>query len=173
MNSSVLISNVIRFFVLILAQVLILKNIDFGTYSPYFKVFVYPLFILMLPIRLPTWGAMLIALLLGLMVDMFYDSAGLHAGACVAAAFARPLAFRMFEPRGGYDINQNPNKNDLGASWFLQYTAVLLAVFVITFFLYETFLFKDFGLALVKAILSYVISFPVILVLVYIFNPKY
>ncbi len=173
MNSSVLIANIIRFFALVLIQVLILKNVDFGTYAPYFKVFLYPLFIFMLPLKLPTWASMLVALVFGLTIDMFYDSAGLHAGTCVAVAFARPMAMKLFEPRGGYDINQNPNKNDLGPVWFIQYAAVLMLVFVVTYFIFETFLFEKLGLAFIKAVLSYIVSFPVVLLFVYIFNPKY
>jgi len=169
MNNIALV-NIVRFIVLILVQVLILKNIELGSYAYYFKVWMYPLTLLMLPLRLPAWVTLLIAFATGLVVDMFYDSAGMHAGACVAMMFVRPLFVDILEPRGGYDNNPLPNRAKLGTSWFLQYIAYCLAIFVVFYSLYETFLFEKINMALLKAVLTYVVSLPVILLPVFIFN---
>lgn len=171
MNSTVLV-NIIRFIILVLIQVMLLRSIDFGEYGYYLKIFIYPLALLMLPLKMQTWATLLIAFFTGLTVDMFYDSAGMHAGACVAMMFARPLIINLLEPRGGYENNPLPNKDKLGTSWFIQYIACCFVIFMVIFFIYETFLFENLGKAIIKALLSYAASLPIIFILIFIFNPK-
>jgi len=171
MNSTAL-ANIIRFVVLVFVQVLLLRDVEFGEYGYYLKIFIYPLALLMLPLKMPTWATLIIAFVTGLAVDMFYNTAGMHAGACVAMMFIRPLFINLLEPRGGYENNPLPVKDKLGTSWFIQYVAYCLAVFMLVFFIYETFLFEDFGKAVIKALLSYAASLPVIFILIFIFNPK-
>ena len=168
MNPTVI--HLIRFTALILVQVLILKNIDLGSYAYYFKIWMYPLALLMLPLRLPAGITLTIAFVTGIIVDMFYNSAGMHAGACVAMMFFRPLFVNILEPRGGYDNNPLPNRTKLGTPWFLQYVAFCLAIFVVVYSLYETFLFEKINVAFIKAIFTYIVSFPVIILPVFIFN---
>lgn len=168
MNPAVI--HILRFAALILVQVLILKNIDLGSYAYYFKVWIYPLALLMLPLRLPAGITLTLAFVIGIVVDTFYDSAGMHAGACVAMMFFRPLFVNILEPRGGYDNNPLPNRTKLGTPWFLQYVAFCLAIFVIVYSLYETFLFEKMNVAFIKAVFTYLVSFPVIILPVFIFN---
>jgi len=170
MNPTVI--HILRFAALITVQVLILKNIDLGSYGYYFKIWMYPLALLMLPLRLPAGITLTIAFVTGIVVDMFYNSAGMHAGACVAMMFFRPLFVNILEPRGGYDNNPLPNRIKLGTPWFLQYVAYCLAIFVIVYSLYETFLFEKINVALLKAVLTYIASFPVILLPVFIFGKR-
>jgi len=130
--NSVFITSAIRFIVLLFVQVLILKNINI--YPPYVHIFIYPLFILLLPLKTPHWALLLLGFLMGLCVDMFYDSLGLHAAAGVLIAYARKFVSQILEPRGGYEINDSPNKTDMGFSWFLQYSGILMGVFVLYFY---------------------------------------
>ena len=168
MNPTVI--HLIRFTALILMQVLILKNIDLGSYAYYFKIWIYPLALLMLPLRLPAGIILTLAFATGIIVDMFYNSAGMHAGACVAMMFFRPLFINILEPRGGYDNNPLPSRIKLGTPWLLKYTAFCLAVFVVVYSLNETFLFEKINMALIKAVFTYLVSFPVIILPVFIFN---
>ncbi|TCK67290.1 hypothetical protein DFQ05_1064 [Winogradskyella wandonensis] len=87
MNNT-LASNTIRFFVLLLAQVTICSNINLlGYINPY----IYIIFILLFPVKSNRPLFLLCAFNLGLLVDMFLDSGGVHAGASVALAFVRPI----------------------------------------------------------------------------------
>lgn len=87
MNSS-LASNTIRFIVLLLAQVTICSNINlFGYVNP----FIYIIFIFLYPVQSNRLIFLILAFNLGLFVDMFLDSGGVHAAASVLLAFARPL----------------------------------------------------------------------------------
>jgi len=72
--------NSIRFIGLVLLQVLILNHIRIGGYiNPY----VYGLYILLLPFSTPKWLVLFAGFSIGLSVDIFMSTAGLHAGATV------------------------------------------------------------------------------------------
>ncbi|MBT8244511.1 MAG: rod shape-determining protein MreD [Winogradskyella sp.] len=87
MNNS-LASNIIRFIVLLLVQVTICSNINlFGYINP----FIYIIFILLFPVNNNRLLFLVIAFSLGLFIDVFLDSGGVHAAASVFLAYARPL----------------------------------------------------------------------------------
>ncbi len=80
-----------RFIILILVQVLILNHINFlGDLNPY----IYIIFILLAPININKSLFLLISFILGLIIDIFGDSGGVHAAACLIIAFFRPVALR-------------------------------------------------------------------------------
>ncbi|WP_062056696.1 hypothetical protein [Aquimarina longa] len=83
--------HIIRFIVLVLIQVLILNHINFlGSLNPY----IYIIFILLAPININKGLFLIISFLLGLIIDIFGDSGGIHAAACTIIAFFRPIALR-------------------------------------------------------------------------------
>lgn len=87
MNSSI-VGHIMRFAILLLLQVLILNHINFlGYINPY----AYVLFILLYPISNNRQLFILFSFLLGLLVDLFSDSGGVHAAASVTLAYARPV----------------------------------------------------------------------------------
>lgn len=169
MNSGY-ISSFIRFLVFLIFQVLILKNINI--YPPYVQVFIYPLFILLLPMKTPHWALLLLGFLMGISVDMFYNTLGLHAAAGVLIAYARKFVTQVLEPRGGYEINDNPNKTDMGFTWFFQYSSILMAAFVLYVVILEEFSFMNIGVIIIKSIIAFILSMIVILLHHFIFNPK-
>ncbi|MCA0151768.1 rod shape-determining protein MreD [Winogradskyella vincentii] len=82
----------LRFIALLLAQVVICNNINFlGYINPY----IYIVFIFLFPIRDSRIVLLLVSFLLGMLVDMFSDSGGVHAAAAVTLAYARPLLLKM------------------------------------------------------------------------------
>ncbi len=79
--------NVIRFFVLLLLQVLLFNHINFlGYINPY----VYLIFILLFPFTGNQTLLIFLSFLLGLSIDVFSDSGGVHAAASVLIAYLRP-----------------------------------------------------------------------------------
>ena len=82
----IVVQNIISFILLVLVQVLALNNIQFlGYINPY----IYILFILSLPVRLPQWITLLLGFVLGLTIDTFSNTMGTHAFATVLIAFLR------------------------------------------------------------------------------------
>lgn len=80
--------NSIRFVLLLLIQVVICSHINFLDYiNPY----IYIIFIFLFPIREDRLVLLLTSFLLGMFVDVFMDSGGVHAAASVFLAYARPI----------------------------------------------------------------------------------
>ena len=91
MNSSLLL-NIFRFIVLIALQVLVFNNIKlFGYLDP----FPYVLFIILYPVNSNRSLFLLMSFLLGLTLDMFGDTGGIHATACLILAYIRPSIFKF------------------------------------------------------------------------------
>ena len=106
MSSKVLISVIASFFLYVLFQVLLLKN--FILFDTAF-CFLYVAFILLLPLEIGPLTLMTLAFVVGFIIDLFYDSIGINAAACVFIAFLRPYWMKIITPRGGYEEIVIPN----------------------------------------------------------------
>lgn len=159
--------NTVRFIALILIQGLILNDINLfgGQAIPYF----YILFLIMLPLETPRWLELLLGLALGLGMDMFTNTVGIHASACVWLAFLRPVYLNAIAPRDGYEFGQNPTINDLGFSWFLKYASVLVFAHHFWLFYVEVYSFRDFFSTLLRVILSSAFTLVLIIIAQYLF----
>lgn len=90
LNNSMLV-NIIRFITLILVQVLVLNHVNFlGYINPY----IYPLFILVFPLKGNKGLLIFLSFILGLTIDIFGDSGGIHAAASIFIAWIRPVALK-------------------------------------------------------------------------------
>ena len=168
MNSSSIFTNVFRFVSLVALQVLILKRINLGGENfNYISILVYPLFILLLPLRTPKAVVMLLAFALGITIDLFYDSPGVHASATVFMGFIRKFILNQIEPRGGYNPNYSPTKKRFGFTWFFKYSALLLSVHLLFYFSVETFNFAYFGDVLLRTVSSFVVSMVFIIIIMF------
>src|SRR5476651_2122686 len=97
--SRTIIINFIRFVVLIFVQVFLLKNITLYNLSiPY----LYILFILLLPFEIPNILLFVLAFVMGLSIDAFYDTPGLHAAACTLLALVRIIFISLTVQKDGF-----------------------------------------------------------------------
>lgn len=91
MNSNFIL-NSIRFVVLLIIQIFVLNQINFGGWiNPY----VYILFIILYPINSNKFGFITASFFLGLVMDIFSDSGGVHSTACLLLAYLRPSFLRF------------------------------------------------------------------------------
>lgn len=131
---SIYLRNFFRFLFLIGIQVLLLNKLGLRWWAspegfPTFVPYIYPLFILLLPISTPVWFMLLSGFSLGLTMDMFMNTPGAHAAACVLMAYSRLAVLKFILPRKLYEFrNQSPSINTMGWAPFLTYCAVLLFV---------------------------------------------
>ena len=89
--NNILGKNIMRFILLLLAQVIICNNINFlGYINPY----IYIIFIFLFPIRDNRLVLLLVSFTLGMLVDLFSDSGGVHAAASVCLAYTRPILLK-------------------------------------------------------------------------------
>src|SRR5450755_3523212 len=113
----------VSFFVYLLLQVMLLKN--FVLFNTAF-CFLYVAFVLLLPIETNTLALMVIGFVLGFLIDIFYDSLGIHASTLVLIAFLRNYWLSAITPQGGYDAGSGPTLAVNGVQWFLVYTVPLI-----------------------------------------------
>jgi hypothetical protein len=169
MDSHVL-KNIIRFIGIVLLQVLIFQRIDFGW--EYISLIVYPMFILLLPFQTSRILLIILGFILGISIDIFYNSLGVHASATVFLAYIRPFVLKILEPANGYPVGTAPTKFHMGVNWFLIYSGILLFAHIFFYFSVEVFTYVYFLEILLKSIASFLISYFVILLHQFLFNPK-
>lgn len=157
----------LRFLVLVGIQVTVLNNVQL---SGYINPYLYVLFILLLPVKFPRIIGMLLALVLGITIDMFTNTLGMHAAATVCMAFARPFVLKIFAPRDGYEADATPNIKDLGFQWFLVYTTVLVLIHHFVLFYVEVFRFSEFFITLLRVILSAALTLTLIFISQFLFG---
>ena len=164
---------IVRFAVVILLQGFVLQRINLGgSGAQYFSILVYPVLIMLLPIRINRLALIFTGFATGIIIDLMYNSLGVHASACVFIAFLRPYILQVFEPRGGYAVNATPSASTFGMRWFLQYGAVMLFMHLLFYFSMEVFTFAYIGQILLKTLSSFLLSFVAIVLYVFLFNPK-
>lgn len=139
------------FIFLVLLQVLILNNMHL---SIYINAYAYILFILILPFESPGWLNLSLAFAIGLTMDAFSNSLGMHSAAMVLLAFSRHYLLKVMAPRDGYEGNQTPHYGNMGVVWFLIYAGILTLIHHLTLFTIEDFHFTNLFSVLFKAILS-------------------
>ena len=158
-----------RFVVLVLLQVLILNQLEVGWGI---QLMVYPLFILLLPVELDVIYLMLIAFGMGMLIDSMSNTFGLHASALLTVAYLRPIIFRAFAPRDGYELNVETNIHEMGNSWFIQVFGILLLIHHFSFFMLEMFKLNEILFVLQKTGLSFVLSLILCILLQFLLIKK-
>jgi rod shape-determining protein MreD len=150
------------FILLILLQVLLFNNIQF---SGYVNPYVYIMFILLLPIEIPSWLLLLLSFVTGLTIDFFSGSPGMHTSATVLAGFVRPYVLRLVSPRDGYESGSDPSMIAYGVRWFFTYSLLIVLVHHTTLFYIEVFRFADFFRTMLRVLLSSLFSLAFILLI--------
>ncbi len=173
MNSIVLV-NIMRFIGLVLLQVIVLQGLSFdnNTFWGYFHIIIYPLFILLLPHDIPNWALLLLGFLIGISVDIFYGSIGVHAAAAVLTSAIRPFILKILEPKGGYVPGQSPTRYRLGTAMYLRYTSILFGVHILWYFSMELFTIAYLDKILIRSIVTFFVSMPIVIIHAFLINPK-
>ena len=167
--SNDILKNIIRFFFLILLQVLILNNIQL---SGYLNPFLYILFILMLPFQTPDWLVLFLSFFLGITMDMFSNTGGMHAAATVFMAFLRQPILRFIAPREGYDSNQQPTIHQFGIGWFFTYAGFLVLIHHLILFYLEAFRFSNFFSTFFRSLSSALFTLILIFISQFFFSAR-
>jgi len=168
-TSKVVFYNVLRFFLLILLQVLILNNIYLGGFlNPYFYVY----FILLLPFEIPGVLLLVLSFLMGAGIDMFTNTLGLNISACLAMAYARPLVIRSISSGADSLIGDSPSLKNQGLKWFLSYSISLILIHHFVLFYLEAFRFTEFFKTFLRMSLSSIFTLMLVMISEYLLYPK-
>jgi hypothetical protein len=160
----------IRFALLLLLQVLLVNNLRIGGYiNPY----VYVLFVLLLPYSIPGWLLLICGFGIGLAVDWFMATPGLHAGATLFMAFLRPAIIRLVSGAQAPDADGSPGISDKGKRWFFTYSFTLVLLHHSALFFLEAFSFAQFTDTIFRIGLSSLFTEILILLLVFFVTKPY
>jgi len=155
----------VYFVFIILLQGLVFNQIQFsGLVYP----MVYSIAIIMLPVETSLVLSISIALLLGIGVDMFSDTFGLHTSSSLLIAYIRPTLLKLLRPRDGYDNVLLLSIHDMGKMWFLTFTGLLVTIHHLWFFIFELLRFDLIFTILVKTLFSTLVTLFIIILLQYL-----
>lgn len=172
MNGSNISPHVLRFIGLVAVQSLLLNQMT-GAIGAYFNVLLYPLFILFLPLAMPAPYLVLLGCLIGLAVDAFVPSWGVHASTGAFAGVVRGLALMPFAPKGGFS-SKDPIFAPVHMGWqtFLQGAALFMALHLLWYFSVSYFA-PVFAWEIVKKTgAAWVLTMIFVALYAAMFNPK-
>lgn len=164
-----LFGNIIRFILLVFAQIYVFNKIQV---SGFINPQVYVLFILMLPFEISGFWLLSFAFMMGLTVDFFQHTPGMHAAASVTLAFLRPGVIRLVGKKEDLEPWQYPNVRDAGSLWFLAYALILVFLHHLFLFYLEVFRFSEFFHTLLKVLINTVLTTLIIMLIQYLFYSR-
>jgi rod shape-determining protein MreD len=139
------------FLILIVLQLLIFNNIEF---SGYINPYIYVMFILILPVAIPSWILLILAFLTGLVIDLFSGTIGVHAFATVMAGFVRPWVLSLNITAEASEPETSPSSYRSGLRWFLIYVVTVVMIHHLALFFIEIFSFRNFFHTVLRVLLS-------------------
>ena len=163
-----ILQHTIRFFILVGIQILVLNNVQI---SGYINPFVYILFIVLLPPKMPKSIVLILAFILGFTIDVFSDSYGIHSSATVLLAFLRPKVLTLVSIKGGEDLEEIGIKQ-LRINRFFTYSGILCLTHHFTLFYLEAFRLNEFFDTFLRTLYSSIISILMILLIESLFSNK-
>lgn len=155
----------LSFFIYLITQVVLMRHLVlFNTAF----CFIYVAFLLFLPIETNTLLLMVLGFMLGFMVDIFYDSLGIHAASLVLVGFLRNIWLSRITPQGGYDAGEGPTLAANGVQWFIVYTLPLIFIHHFALFFIEVGGFGLLWYTFSKVFFSTIFTFLILLLLQYL-----
>ncbi|AWV99808.1 hypothetical protein [Arcticibacterium luteifluviistationis] len=134
MNSQSLIKAALVIILYLALQILLVRNLVL--YDVAF-CFIYIVAILWLPGEMDTIWVILISFFIGLTVDIFYNTAGVHAAACTLIGFLRRGILLYFFPAKGIENDLSVTLPELGHQRYLVYITVLVFIHHVALFFIE------------------------------------
>lgn len=166
MNSAIL-YNLARFILLLAAQILVFNNLNFlGFINPY----PYLLFILLFPVNGNKYALLGASFLLGIIMDLFCNSGGVHTAACVLLAYFRPSLFK-FSFGLSYEY-QTVRINDVLTPERFSFILLGVVIHHITLFVLEIFSFSYFWNIILRTIVSTIFTTIICIFIIYLIKPS-
>ena len=148
-----------RYVLVMVLQVLLFNQLQlWGVCHPY----IYVLCLLMMPITLPHSMDMLIGAVVGLIMDIFCNSMGIHMAACILLMFIRPYLL-------GVIINDKDRLNEqislraVGMEAFAKYVVILVLMHHMTVFLLAAWSWTHIVFVLLETLVSGIITISLII----------
>ncbi len=128
-----------------------------GYIRPAFFLF----FVLMLPLNTSAALRLVLAFVIGLLVDVFSQSMGIHTSAVVAMAFVQHYLISRMKTSKEIDMSKAPSLKVVDPDWFVVYAMVLILVYHLVFFALDAFSFsyiwRHFYIVPINSLASFVV----------------
>jgi rod shape-determining protein MreD len=166
MNSTLLV-NIFRFVILLALQIIVFNKMNFGGYI---SAFPYILFIILYPVNGNKANLLIASFFLGLMLDLFCNSGGVHATACVVLAYVRPTFFK-FSFGLSYEY-QTIKLNDVLTPERFTFIVLSIITHNTILFLLESFQISFLLDVLIRTVLSTAFTVLICILLIYLIKPN-
>ncbi len=163
--TSSLLTHIVRSIAYLLMQIILLQ--DIVLFDKAF-LFVYVMSIILLPVEIGPLLLIVIGFITGLTVDIFYNTQGIQASACVLIMFLRPYFFKL-SSGGRYEPGTNLNIREMGVTWFFTFCFPLIFIHHLSIFFTEVTSTTFFIFTFSKALFSSIFTFVFALLIQYIF----
>ena len=168
---SEILKNIIRFILFVFVQVFILNEVP--PLHQFIIPYVYFLFILWLPFSINRFLLLIIAFVLGLLIDYFSGTIGLHAAPCVLIAYLRPFLLNLLIPQDTTEQSYNePSIKSMGWAPYGLYIGLLTFIHHVLLVLIEWMQFGNFGYFFGKVVATTLVSFLLIFITEMLFFRK-
>ena len=148
-----------RYILVMLLQVLLFDQLQlWGACHPY----IYLLCLLMMPITLPPIADMLIGAGIGLVMDMFCNSLGVHTASCILIMFLRPYLLGMIL-NDKDRLNEQVSLRSMGMEAYIKYVVILVLIHHLTVFSLAAWSWYHIGFVLLETAVSSAITIFVII----------
>lgn len=156
------------FVFMILIQVFILNNILFlGYVNPY----LYIMFIFLYPLNKNRFVFLFLAFLLGLIIDFFSDSGGIHAFSTLLIAYIRLFFVRVYFNKFEVDFPFfRLNLEPFGKRF--NYVVTLTVIHHFILFSFANFSFQNFSNVIINTIYSSIFTLIIYFLATFIFSKK-
>lgn len=156
------------FVFLVFLQVFVLNNVLFlGYVNPY----LYIIFVFLYPLKRNRFSFLFISFLLGLSVDFFSDSGGIHAFSILTIAYLRLFFIKFFFSKYEADYTFfKLNLEPFGKKFNYVVTLTLMHHFIL--FSFANFSFQNFSHVILNTIYSSIFTLILYFLVIYIFSKK-
>ncbi|WP_196892318.1 rod shape-determining protein MreD [Aureivirga marina] len=167
MNNLILI-NVLRFFVLILLQVLVFNSFEF---LRFLNPAIYILFVFLFPIRKDRTIFLVSSFFLGLFIDFFSNSGGINAASILLIAYLRIYVINFLHRNREFDfVLFHPRSLSFGK--MVSYVGILTFIHQFVFYLLSNFSFHNFLNLLTKITISTIFTTILLVLSILLFEKK-
>ncbi|UXP33630.1 Rod shape-determining protein MreD [Reichenbachiella agarivorans] len=160
---------IISVILLVLGQAVLFKNLVLFDVA---FCFAYVMIFLLLSIETAAIVQLIYAFVMGMIIDIFYNTPGMHAAASLVFVFVKLYWAQAMTPSGGYDIGANINLKTQGLRWFVMYSYPLILVHSLVVFFVEAAGFSLFWRTITTAFYSSLFTLATILIIQYLFYKK-
>ncbi|MEK6546927.1 MAG: hypothetical protein AABZ56_01285 [Bacteroidota bacterium] len=150
-------------------QILFLRDIAIANVA---FCFIYTWFLVKAPMQTNPLLLLLGSMAVGWLIDIFYNTHGMHAFASVLVAWLRPVYFRILTPANGYDERSSISLAEMKWLWFFPYLFLMLMSHHLLLFLLEAGDWTLIGFSILKALASTFMGMAVFGILEFFNRPE-